>query len=457
MTAVPIPKTVMSGPTGPAPRRVLIVSPTFAPSSSADSQRVRMSLPYYEENGWEATVLAVAPEYNDAPREDALLSTLPSNARVHRVPAIGLATARRFGLGNLGWRAYRQIDRAGQRLLRDGAFDLVFFSTTQFAVLPLGRKWLRQFGVPYVIDLHDPWRTDYYSQAGVRKPPGGWKYRLAAWQARLLEPRTFRRMSGMISVSPDYLRDLSHRYSWFGKIPASTIPFGASALDLEAALRLFPSEHRGREIQLVYTGAAGPITPHAVSVLFEGFRTWRELHPESKNRIRMRFVGTSYAAPGTGVPTIAPLAEKWGLHDVVEEIPSRTGHLAGLHCQAQADGLLLLGSTDPAYSPSKLYPYFLSGRPMLAVVFSGSELEKSVEALGGAWIARARTPADAVTPQNVIHDFLDVALAGFPTGRRPARQESLFQTEYLARALTTKQAALFNAAIHHVDHARADG
>ena len=34
-------------------RRVLIVSPSFPPISAADLHRVRMSLPYYREFGWE--------------------------------------------------------------------------------------------------------------------------------------------------------------------------------------------------------------------------------------------------------------------------------------------------------------------------------------------------------------------------------------------------------------------
>ncbi len=43
-------------------RRVLIVSPHFPPTNAPDHQRVRMSLPYFQENGWEPVVLAVTAD-----------------------------------------------------------------------------------------------------------------------------------------------------------------------------------------------------------------------------------------------------------------------------------------------------------------------------------------------------------------------------------------------------------
>ncbi len=432
-----------------APKRVLIVSPSFPPSSTPDLQRIRMSLPYYSANGWEPIVLCVEAEANEAPREDALLATIPDNIPVHRVSATSVTKTRRIGLGNLGWRAFRSLNVEAQKIFRTQKIDLVFFSTTQFAVLPLGRHWRKKFGVPFVVDLQDPWLTDYYQRAGVRKPPGGWKYRFAHWQASVLEPWTLRRCSGLISVSPDYLHDLRRRYNWFAATPSAVIPFGASERDLEVAKNLYSGAAPSEKIRLVYTGAAGPITPHAVSILFEALKIWRDRNPESKNRIQLEFIGTSYAAADRAEPTILPLAQDIGVADSVAEIPARTGHLAGLQLQSAADGLLLLGSTDLAYSPSKLFPYFLSGRPMLALVFQGSELEKRIDELGGAFVARCASANKFEEALPIIDRFLDAAVAGFPA--QSPRNESRFTSEYLARSLTAKQTALFDAALNHVE------
>ena len=59
-------------------RRVLIISPNFPPVNAADHQRVRTSLPYFKDFGWAPTILSVAPEYNEFPRDDFLTLTVPS-------------------------------------------------------------------------------------------------------------------------------------------------------------------------------------------------------------------------------------------------------------------------------------------------------------------------------------------------------------------------------------------
>jgi hypothetical protein len=433
-------------------RRVLIVSPSFPPMNTPDLQRARMSLPYYRENGWDPVVLAVEPDQQDASREEALLATLPSDVPVHRCSATPLKLSRAIGLGNLGLRAWLPLARTGARLIRREKIDLVFFTNTQFVTFTLGRLWRRWFGVPYVIYLQDPWRTDYYERPGSRRPPGGWKYQFARLQACVLEGWSFRRMAGLMSVSAGYLTDLDRRYRWFSRVPKDVIRFGASETDLEVARKLPPVEEpppvRPGVLRLIYTGAAGPITPHAVSTLFEALRRFRAREPLAAGRLRLEFLGTSYAPAGRGQPAILPIAERYGVADQVVEIPHRLGHLQCLQLQASADALLLLGSSDHAYSPSKLYPYYLANRPMLAVVFAESQLERLVQDLACATVATLESTELASNETAVarIEAFFENALAGFPPGSLPTRNDALFQREFLARSLTARQCRLFDLA-----------
>ena len=60
-------------------RRTLIVSPHFPPTNAPDMQRVRMSLPYYAQNGWDVVVLAVAAKDVAATQEPELIATVPAN------------------------------------------------------------------------------------------------------------------------------------------------------------------------------------------------------------------------------------------------------------------------------------------------------------------------------------------------------------------------------------------
>jgi hypothetical protein len=429
---------------------VLIISPSFPPMNTPDMQRARMSLPYYREFGWEPVVLTVDPEDHDSDREEALLLTVPGGITIHRCRAFSLTWTRLFGLGNLGLRSWWYLLIAGRRIILREKIDLVFISNTQFVTFTLGRLWRRLTGVPYVIDLQDPWRTDYYEQKGSRKPPGGWKYQLARFQARHMESWSFRKLAGFVSVSGQYIEDLRARYPWFRDIPAETIIFGASETDISIA-RQRPSwaiaSAKHDQVRLVYTGAAGPITPHAVDLLFRALKVFRDKQPDKANRLRLEFHGTSYASANRAKPTIMPYAVHHGISDLVLETASRIGHLDALKLQTEAHGLMLLGSIDTAYSPSKLYPYYLAGRPMLGLVPRDSVLEKLLLELSCAHLITFERNDENNDVLLSLQKFFELALAGFPANSLLPRNDELFRREYLAPALTARQCALFGTAL----------
>jgi hypothetical protein len=395
-------------------------------------------------------VLCVARDRQVGVMEDELAATVPPDVRVIEVAAWSARWTGLIGVRNTGLRCWLPMLFAGLRLLRAERFDLVFFSTTQFFTFTLGRIWRRLRGVPYVFDMQDPWRTDYYERPGSRRPPGGWKYRFARLVAWALEGWSFRRVSGVMSVSPDYLSDLHSRYPHLEKTPAVTIRFGASAEDLIAARRLpVPAARFSRddgEVHVVYTGASGPVTPHALTVLFDAVRDFREGQPEAAKRLRFHFLGTSYVPPGSGQPSVLPLAERLGVADLVTEIPHRLGHLECLRIQEEADILLLPGSSDPAYSPSKTYPYFLTGRPILGLVFAGSVLESLLEELGGTHLVRFTENDSNQSAHAAIGRFLQAALEGRAAELIAPRRDEHFTREYLAASLTARQAELFEQA-----------
>jgi len=415
--------------------------------NAADMQRVRMSLPYYRENGWEPVVLAIDPAYHGGTREDTLLSTVPDHIVVHRCRAFPRKWTRWFGVGNLGLRSWLHLLIAGLRIIRREKIDLVFFSNTQFVTFTLGRIWRGLLGVPYVIDLQDPWRTDHYT--GLRKTdrPGGWKYGFARFQASFLESWSFRRMSGLMSVSQPYNEDLRRRYRWFAGKPAEVIGFGASETDQIAASKLQPRSRSDDDNQrrIVYTGVAGPVMQPALEVLFDGLKTFREKIQVTPG-LHLDFLGTSYAPAGAARPSVRPIAQRFGAEDLVSEEPSRRGHLEALGEQAAADALLLLGTSDPAYSASKLYPYFLSGRPILAIVLAGSNLEQLLRDLSCTVIVTFEPAGPDDRTREQLAAFFSALLAGFPPGFLPVRNDPLFRREYLAPSLTRRQCELFDRA-----------
>ena len=435
----------------PPLRRVLIVSPHFPPINAPDMQRVRMSLPYYRENGWQPVVLCVVDEEVSGVREPELLKTVPNDVQVVRTRCLPLRWMRWLGLRNIGLRCWPNFLFAGAKLIRRERIDLVFFSNTQFVTFTLGRIWREWLGTPYVFDMQDPWRTDYYERAGSRRPPGGWKYQIARVMAWILEGWSFRRVGAVMSVSPNYIADLRERYATFASVPTAVIGFGASRADLSAAAKLSMNlsvyDRSEQQIHLLYTGASGPVMPHSLTVLFDALRLYRDRNPVGAARLRFHFFGTSYVAPGQGRYSVLPVAEKCGVADQVDEIPHRLGHLECIRLQQEADALLLPGSSDLAYSPSKIYPYFLSGRPILAVVFTESVLERLLQRLSCANVASFREHGAKDTAHASIWQFLDAALADFPSEDRPKRNQIYFEEHFLAESLTREQCQLFDQAL----------
>lgn len=427
-------------------RRVLIVSPHFPPTNAPDHQRVRTSLPYFRENGWEAVVLAVEAAAVSAPRDAQLSATLPPDVTVHRVGAWSAEWTRFAGFGNVAYRAWSALRQTGDQLLATGRFDLVYFSTTQFVATALGRRWRRRFGVPFIVDLQDPWVTDYYERPGAPRPPGGWKHRLARWQAARLEGPAWEEAAGFISVSPDYLSNLAARHPWFAAKPSAVIPFGVAETDLETARvgqGIDPAFTREPGcVHLVNVGAVGPIMRPALELLFSAVRALRAADPAQAARLRFHFIGTSYAADQPA-PSVLPVAQDHDVADLVEERPGRVGYFVALKTLLAADALVIPGSDDPAYTPSKLATCFLADRPTLALPLAGSAFARNMAAMNFDTIAA--WPAERA--RDIVHDFLRQRLAGEPAPAKPADVVAAFAREQTARARTREQCEFFHRAL----------
>lgn len=369
-------------------KRVLVVSPHFPPVSAADMHRVRMLLPFFERNGWQAEVLAVEPRHVAAPLDPVLVTGLPGQFAIHRVDALPRWLARVPGLGTLGLRALAALGREGDRLLASGRFDLVYFSSTVFEIHVLGPRWKRRFGVPFVMDYQDAWVSDYYQRnPGVPVPGGRLKYWLASRLHRSMEPRVLRECAGITSVSPDYPRQLARRHeASMAAMPVLVQGFPGAPQDFEhlpsVAAGHGPFDPDDGFVHWVYVGRGGPDMAHALRALFMALRDSAD--PQLLASLRLHFIGTSYAAAGTGNQTVAPIAAEFGLEHLVLESPDRISYSLALWCLRHASALVVPGSDDPAYTASKIYPTLLALRPMLAIFHASSTVVSLVAKVGGA-------------------------------------------------------------------------
>jgi hypothetical protein len=353
-------------------RKVLIVSPHFPPINAPDMQRTRLALPYLRANGWEPVVLAIAPEMIEGGVVEPLLEdTYPSDIRVVRVRGIPPRATRWIGVGSLWLRCGSALRAAGERLLQGEKFDLVFFSTTQFDAFVLGPLWKARFGVPYVIDYQDPWINDYYSRTHTRPPGGRLKFGFSQWCARRREPKVLREASGVIAVSGAYGATLARTYPWFDEARTRVLTFGAAKEDLVTAHKHSPAESLvpfgDGCFHHVYTGRCGPDMSMSLTVIFRAFKKYLAASPEAAERIRFHFIGTDYAPRPFGREWAMPVARAEGVDKYVTEHCYRVPYFDALYYLINADALLGVGSNDPTYSASKIYPYVLAMRPMLLI------------------------------------------------------------------------------------------
>jgi hypothetical protein len=357
-------------------RKILIVSPRFPPKNAPDMHRVRTSLPYYSSFGWEPTVLCLTPETCDGVDDEMLSESLPKDLRIVRVPAWSERACRRFGFGHVDYRGVLPLWFAGNRLLAEQHYDLIFFSSTAFLTFPLGRLWKRRFGSKVVYDFQDPWYQPALQYTKRSVPGAWWKYRFSRVLAQRLEAYALKSSDHIIAVSGDYIRNLSARYPWIKDSCCSVVPFGMAGQDLEFVRRnkigqrfFVPGDGL---IHWVYVGRGGPDMDDILAALFEQLAQFKRAEASLAGRLHLHFVGTNYAPPGRTCNVVMPLAEKYGVSDSVEEYSCRIPYYEALALHDQSDAILLVGSNLSDYIPSKLFNCIASNKPVLALLNKAS-------------------------------------------------------------------------------------
>ncbi len=425
--------------TAGSPRRVLLVTSSYAPAMVADMHRVRHLAWELPRCGWECEVLAPDASFQRSQHlEPDSQSLFASAAPHHAVPPQAAWLFRALQVRSIGWRAWWPMARAGAALLRQRHFDLVYLSTANFNLFCLGRTWARQFGVPYVLDYHDPWVRDRVDYRTSRHP---WKLWVNSRIARFLERRTLADAAGVVAVSPFYLDELRHRY---GVLPAlrpdrcEAIPFAGCEVDFPGSPPA--AGGAGGPLDIVYVGAGGAIMAKSFTTICATLAQLATEQPQLLAGIKFRLLGTHGDwRPGDPKPLEA-IAARLGLAGVVEEAPQRVSYQHASELMKRSAGLLVLGVDDVAYMPSKLFNFALAGKPLLGCFVAGSPPAVFFSQLPGlghllTFAADAAAGAPASVP----------AAAGFLAEVQARRQfdRRALLAPHLAPAMARRHAALF--------------
>ncbi len=345
-------------------KKVLIISPHFAPFNMPDMHRIRIMLPYLEQYNWHPIVITADPKYVDAPRDPFIERSVPKDTKVYHIKPLKKST----GIGNLGIRMLPALLSKGAQIIKKEKPNLIFFSTTMFPAVYSAVRWHKKFKIPFVIDFQDPWRNDYYLNLPKEKRPP--KYKYFHLLNSYLEARTVPLANGFISVNFNYVQTIFDRY----KISAKYLiePMGTSKLDFEIAREIdfeYKFELDKKFINLVYTGV---ITDNMKPILKSLIEAISKFNAQNKKQIKLYFIGTDYAPPGKEKHKLNDITKKLNAQQYVYEQPERIPYFAALKLMLNADILLLPGTYDKAYSPSKIYPYLLSRKTFLTIIHRDS-------------------------------------------------------------------------------------
>lgn len=398
--------------------------------------RIRISIPYYKQMGWEAVVLCVDEKFVSGYKDDLLNETIPGDIEVHKIKAWSQKLTSKIGIGSLSLRSYFNFKKAGTKLLAEKKFDLIFFSTTLFHVCALGRYWKKKFGVPFIIDMQDPWRNDFYiNKPKAQRPPKFWvSYAIN----KKMEAYTMPHVGGLISVSQAYLDNLRSRYQALQHLPTLLLPFGVSIEDFQLVEKknILPQIIKTKKINVVYMGAINKFFLPLIRAFFIAFSKFIS----RKEDYHFYFIGTNYAPHLVNKP-VEKIGKELGLADIITEVPQRIPYFSALSTLMHADILFIPGSSDADYNASKVYNNIFAGKPIFSIFNEKSLVKNAINDTGsGIVVAVSDTDTQEELVQKIeksIPEFAELHLR-----KISLKQDGL--KKYLANTMAEKQIQFFN-------------
>jgi hypothetical protein len=421
-------------------KRVLIISPYFPPSTLAGVHRARHLAKHLPAAGWQPVVLCVDERFHDETIDAELATLLPADLQIVKTAAWPSMLTRLAGIGDLSLRSYRHLKAAASDILDKEPIDAVFITGSPYYPMLLARWFKQLYRKPVVLDFQDPW-VSAYGEAQPRFSKGGLAHRLSTH----LEPKALRYADFVTSVSSVQNDEMARRYPWFDAKKMAALPIGGDPDDYEA-LRKSPRSGTAHTLapgylHFSYVGTFLPRSDVTARAMFAALAQLRQTDPQLAAKLRFNFVGSSNQPNDTKTFRFRPLAEAAGVADLVNETPQRVPYLDALGILANSHAVLLLGSDEPHYTASKIYPGLMSGRPFLSLFHDASSAHRILAGAGGGYPLSFTTPGelDALQPRIVA---ALAALASDPAAAGTVRKAAI--EPYTAAAIARGFAKIFD-------------
>lgn len=422
-------------------KNVLLIGSHFPPSNLASVHRVRLFESNLRQFGWNPTVLAVHYEDYMEELDWDLARLIPDTARVEwvraSVPMLTVGSMRL--LGDVTLRSLLPLVRRAVELVEREGVDFVHAFIPSFYGALVARAVHDRTGVPYGIDYIDPW-------VEPNEYPFGSKAWLTQRLARRLEPWAVRKASLITGVAEGYYNAVLDRNPHLRDAVTAAMPYGGDTADhqrvRELGIEPWLFEPDGR-FRLLYAGALLPQAFEPLDRVFSAIAADRDAYGD----LELFFVGTGSSPDDTEGYQVRAIAERHGLWEsVVREHPARIPYLAVLAHLEAAAGVFIQGSTEPHYTPSKVYQGVLSEKPILAVLHEASQACDVLRQTGVGVVLPFDGPRGLDT---IASSFLGAfrRFRAFAESFNPTEADHTAFEAYSARSVTGLLAEALNAAV----------
>ena len=425
-------------------KTILLITPHYPPSNLAAVHRSRLFAQHLPALGWNPIILTVDENYFEEALDWKLHQLLPKDQHIEKVSAFKVTKPRL--IGDIGLRGYFPLRRRALELIRSEKIDFVYIPIPSFYMALLGPYLFKKTGVPYGIDYIDPW---------VHVFPGSDKILSRHWfttqLAKFLEPIAVKHASLITGVSEGYYKPVIDRNPHLEtQALTAAMPYGGEESDHDfirnrrkedsspphpSAGKLNPST--SSSLNFVYAGAMLPKAYKPLEEVFKALSTLQPLQPieppstslTPPQPLQLNFIGT--------LGTIKPFAEGYNLWgSAVIEHPNRIPYLDVLSQLDAADAVFILGSTEPHYTPSKVYQAVLSGKPIFAVLHEASTAVRVLRESRAGIVVTMKGEEDLDTlSARFLEGLKDFML--FKQTFDPAKINRAAFDQYSAKAVTT--------------------
>jgi hypothetical protein len=260
-------------------------------------------------------------------------------------------------------------------------YDLAYITIYPTYPAVLGPWLKRRWGLRFVLDVQDPWVGSW----GVRTGPGGapdLRSRLSRTLAVRLERHVVPAVDGITAVSRQTITELAARVPHVAVVPSEELPIGWEPRDW-SHIDLTVLRHSQQPWTAAYVGTILPAGRDILRGFLRGVAQWRRARAPHAESARVIFVGSSNESAGTPPSVATTIAAEEGLEGSVDEHPARVPYFEALRINAAADLVVVLGTNEPHYTASKIFPALLARRPLLAIVHRASTVAAMLQGRGG--------------------------------------------------------------------------